>query len=116
LTNYNKTRINIGHQHERWMELKEALRFQINTECKHQCHCACSSQIRTCIINDAERRAAQKTTKMHIVYSCFEGKTFKTIPKLNDIIPLTNSVAKDARYFHQFQPNRYHQKQKNLRT
>jgi DNA repair photolyase len=24
---YNKTRINIGHQHDRWMELKEALRL-----------------------------------------------------------------------------------------
>jgi len=24
LVNYNKTRINIGHQHECWMELKEA--------------------------------------------------------------------------------------------
>jgi hypothetical protein len=28
LANYNKTRINIGHQHEHWMELKEALRVQ----------------------------------------------------------------------------------------
>jgi hypothetical protein len=29
LANYNKTRINIGH---RWMELKEALRVQIQAE------------------------------------------------------------------------------------
>jgi len=29
--NYNETRINIGHQHNHWMELKEALRV-------HQCH------------------------------------------------------------------------------
>jgi hypothetical protein len=45
---YNKTRINIGHHHEhdRWMELKEALRV-------HQCHCTCSSEIGTCISNDA---------------------------------------------------------------
>ena len=28
LVNYNKTRINIGHQQDRWMELKEALRVQ----------------------------------------------------------------------------------------
>ena len=28
LGNYNKTRINIGHQHDRWMELKEALGVQ----------------------------------------------------------------------------------------
>ena len=28
LANYNKTRINIGHQHEHGMELKEALRVQ----------------------------------------------------------------------------------------
>ena len=26
LVNYNKTRINIGHRHDRWMELKEMLR------------------------------------------------------------------------------------------
>jgi hypothetical protein len=30
--NYNKTTINIGHQHDRWMELKEALRVQTHTE------------------------------------------------------------------------------------
>jgi hypothetical protein len=30
LANYNKTRINIDHQHDRWMELKEALRVQTN--------------------------------------------------------------------------------------
>jgi hypothetical protein len=28
----NKTRINIGHQHDRWMELKEALRVQTHAE------------------------------------------------------------------------------------
>ena len=32
LTNYNKKRINIGHQHDRWMELKEALRVQTHVE------------------------------------------------------------------------------------
>jgi len=32
LANYNKTRINIGPQHNRWMELKEALRVQTHTE------------------------------------------------------------------------------------
>ena len=32
LANYNKTRINLSHQHERWMELKEALRVQIHAE------------------------------------------------------------------------------------
>jgi hypothetical protein len=28
LANYNKTRINIGHQHDRWVESKEALGVQ----------------------------------------------------------------------------------------
>jgi len=28
LANYNKTRMNIGHQYDRWMELKEAVRVQ----------------------------------------------------------------------------------------
>jgi hypothetical protein len=32
LENYNKTRINIGHQHDRWMELKEVLRVQTHSE------------------------------------------------------------------------------------
>ena len=32
-------------------------------KCKHQCHCACSSEIGTCIINDAGRQAAKKKTK-----------------------------------------------------
>ena len=32
LANYNKTRINIGHQHGSWMELKEAMRVQTHTE------------------------------------------------------------------------------------
>jgi hypothetical protein len=29
---YNKTRINIGHQHDRWVKLKEAFRVQIQAE------------------------------------------------------------------------------------
>ena len=32
LANYSKTGINIGHQHDRWMELEEALRVQTHAE------------------------------------------------------------------------------------
>ena len=32
LANYNKTRINIGHQHDRRMELKVALRVQTHED------------------------------------------------------------------------------------
>ena len=32
LANYNKTRINICHQHNRWMGLKEALKVQTYAE------------------------------------------------------------------------------------
>ena len=32
LVKYNETRINIGHQHYHWMELKEALRVQTHAE------------------------------------------------------------------------------------
>jgi hypothetical protein len=32
LANYYKTRINIGQQHDHWMELKEAMRVQTHTE------------------------------------------------------------------------------------
>ena len=34
LVNYNKTKINIGHQHDRWMELKEALRVRTHSHTK----------------------------------------------------------------------------------
>jgi hypothetical protein len=38
-------------------------------KCKHQCRCACSSEIRTCIINDAGRKAVlRKTTKTHVLF------------------------------------------------
>ena len=53
LANYNnKKRINIGHKHDRWIELKEAFRVQIMLKCKHHSHCACKSETGTCIIND----------------------------------------------------------------
>jgi len=32
LAKYNKTRINISHQHDRWMKFKEALRVQTHAE------------------------------------------------------------------------------------
>ena len=32
LENYNKTSINIGHQHDSWVELMEALRVQTHAE------------------------------------------------------------------------------------
>ena len=32
VANYNKTRFNTDHQHDRWMELKEELRVQIHAE------------------------------------------------------------------------------------
>jgi len=46
-------------------------------KCKHQYYCACSSEIGTGIINYAGRQAAhthKKTTKIHVLYSYFEGK------------------------------------------
>ena len=55
LANYNKTRIRIGHQHKCWMELEEALRVQTLMS-----HCGCSSEIGTCITNNAGIKAAQK--------------------------------------------------------
>jgi hypothetical protein len=32
LANYQKTRINVGHQYDRWMELKVALHFEAHAE------------------------------------------------------------------------------------
>ena len=71
LANYNETRINIGHLHgwnwrKRW-EFKHMLK------CKHQCHCACSLEIGTCIINDDGRQAAYKNDE-NTRYTPFEGK------------------------------------------
>ena len=49
-------------------------------KCKQQCHGACSSEIGTCKINDDVRQAAHtkkdstKTTRIHVLCSCFEGK------------------------------------------
>ena len=47
------------------MKLKEALRVQIHacTVYKYLCHCACSPEIGTCIINDAGRQAEQNKNK-----------------------------------------------------
>ena len=89
LANYIKTRINIGHRHDRWMELKETLRVQTHAEVQTSVSLRmykCISEIGTCIINDAGRQAAQKTTKIHVfchispndvLYTCFEHFTFK---------------------------------------
>ena len=44
-------------------------------KCKHEWHCAFSSETGTCIIKDAGRQAAhKKTTKIHVLYSRVEGK------------------------------------------
>ena len=32
LANFNKTRINTGHQHDSWVELKEAMRVQTHAQ------------------------------------------------------------------------------------
>jgi len=58
LANYIKTRINTGHLHDRWTELKEA--FRVQTQVYKVCHCALSSEIGRCIINDAWRQAAHR--------------------------------------------------------
>ena len=58
LANYNKTRINIGHQNDCCVELKEALIVQVMLKCKHQNHCACSLEIGKCVIYDAVIQAA----------------------------------------------------------
>ena len=115
---YNKTRINISHQHDRWMKLKEALRVQTHAEmaeklrhkCKHLWVCACSSDIGTCIINDAGRRAAHQNNEntrflsnlpkrrfiltfwKYILTFNAKTKTFKTITKLTSTIPLNFSI------------------------
>jgi hypothetical protein len=68
--------------------------FKLKLKCKHQYHCACSSEIGACIINDAGRQAAHKNNKntgfklmfwrwiLTFKFQC------KKIIKLNHIIPL----------------------------
>ena len=56
LVNYNKTKINIGHQHDRWMEYEGNIESANSClKWKHRCHWACSSEIGTYIINDSGR-------------------------------------------------------------
>jgi hypothetical protein len=103
LANYNKTRIEIGHQHDRWIGLKE-----VWWKCKHGCHCACSSEIGTCLINDARRQAAHKNQGIYtfflsnlakqrfilmswkyiLTFNAKKKKLSKSITKINDIIQL----------------------------
>jgi hypothetical protein len=71
-------------------------------KCKHQCHCTCSSQIWTCIINDAGRQAAQKktTTKNTRFWSNLaklsKQKKKKNFPKnLSSLQALSNSAYKN---------------------
>jgi len=91
-----------------------------------KCHCACTSETGTCIINDAGRQAEHKkqrkytfflvesrqTTfythvmKVYINFQC-KKKTFKKIIKLNDIIPLTNTaVYKVSKHNHSTKPTK----------
>jgi len=80
LANYNKTIINIGHQHDRWVELKEALlRVQTHTEVPSRMYL----EIGICIINDAGGQDVHKKQRKYtffgrispndLLYSCFEG-------------------------------------------
>ena len=56
LAHYNKTKINIGHQHDRWMEYEGNIESANSClKWKHRCHWACSSEIGTYIINDSGR-------------------------------------------------------------
>ena len=94
MANYNKTRINISHLHDSWMELKEALRFKLMLKCQHQCHCTCNSEIGICIINDAGRQAVHKKQCFSSNVAKQHFKLPKKITKMNDIIPLSNSFHK----------------------
>jgi hypothetical protein len=58
LANYNKTRLNTGRQHDVGWNWRKRWEFKLILKCKHQCHCACSSEIGSCIINNAGRQAA----------------------------------------------------------
>ena len=62
LANYNKTRINIGHQHDCWMKLKES-EFKLMPKC----HFVCTSEI----VNDARRQAAHKNNKNTQFFFCW---------------------------------------------
>jgi hypothetical protein len=42
--------------------------FKLMLKCRHQCHCACTSEIRTCIINETGRQATH--TKKQRKYTC----------------------------------------------
>ena len=77
--------------------------FKLMLKCEHQCHCACSLEIGTCIINDAGRQAAHKKNQrkymVFLVEYCqkiFDTNVFKVYinfqhkknTKLTGTIPL----------------------------
>ena len=73
LVNYNKTRINIGHQHDRWMEL-----FRVQTHAEFSVNInAITHVVRKCIINYDERQAAHTQTKTKRKYESRQT-TFNT--------------------------------------
>ena len=49
------------------MELKEPQEFKLML----RCHCACGSEIGTCIINDAERLACTQKNNENTFCTCF---------------------------------------------
>ena len=63
LANYNKTRINIGHNMIVGWNWKKQWEFKLILKCEHQCHCTCNSEIGTCIINDAGRQMHTKNNE-----------------------------------------------------
>ena len=65
-----------------WMNRWE---FKRMLKCKHEWHCAFSSETGTCIIKDAGRQTAhKKTTKIHVLYVLKVNIYFQPITKLNN--------------------------------
>ena len=101
LANYNKTRINIGHQHG-W-NWRKHWKLKLMLKCTHQCHWTCSSEIWTCKINDAHRKqrkptffwveSCQTTFCTHVlkIYINFQRKKKQTFKK--NINKLTSNSA-----------------------
>ena len=81
-------------------------------DCKHQWHCACSSQICTYIIKDAGRQAAHKKQRKYTFYihvlkvniNFQRNKNFQFFfTKLNDRIPLNCTRVMAMVFYHHFQ-------------
>jgi hypothetical protein len=62
---------------------RKSWEFKLILKCKHQCHCTCSSEIGTCLINNAGRQAAHKKNERKYMFYTHVLKVYRSILTFN---------------------------------